>query len=203
MSSWLLAEQRDALSSPSVFQWAFLPSPQDLTETFYLNLVPIIECVSVCVCVCWVRVLSSYGCPCFDLTVVWLCTVTCVILMNLLLTVTFLSNVWINKDWYRRVFIFGHIVGNCKCWALCHPNHKVGIGHWWAFFFLGRQWVIQSLASLQWLWPLSGQLGNWKYLSLLWYFDLLTHRSGKNMVCLFLPSASIKRCVQGWRDGSG
>lgn len=31
-----------------------------------------------------------------------------------------------HKDWYRRVFISGHMVGNC---APCHPDHRLGMGH--------------------------------------------------------------------------
>jgi hypothetical protein len=30
-----------------------------------------------------------------------------------------------HKDWYRRVFISGHMVGNC---APCHPDHRLGMG---------------------------------------------------------------------------
>lgn len=40
-----------------------------------------------------------------------------IIMISLL---TFLSNVWINKDWYKRMFVFGHMVEGKSCILGCH-----------------------------------------------------------------------------------
>lgn len=79
MSSELLAEQRDALGSKSIFALSisfFSPEPkksQGRISGLCLNLAPadVSECLckKVCMCVC-MQVLSSY-CPVFWLTAIW------------------------------------------------------------------------------------------------------------------------------------
>lgn len=55
--------------------------------------------------------------------------------------------------------LFGHTVGKLCVLGICHPDHKVGLGHWWALFFLGKLWWYKVSLLAKTVAP-SGQLGN-------------------------------------------